>query len=333
MVIGGSESRSDQVKHVSYSGVVPPPAGVTMDYSQMSPAPAQGECQDLILPGLFLRRARFQVTIGASGRGDPERYMFVFSSDLEHRGRLNGRPYHEGLTVVGGAQPFEALLPPMRLTGVLVSRQLLHQYFEAQGRAAPAWLADGLRFIDGAAVTHAAAMIADLIAANGDNVAALADVERRAALVWSILEILGPLVLGENGEAMVDYRLSHRHHIVGRARAYMLERICEPLQISRVCRDLGVSRRALQYSFHDVLDINPVAFMRNLRLSGARRDLFEADTAVQVKDVIDRWGFWHPSRFSGEYRQMFSERPSETIRRRRAETVASPSCPAFANIG
>ena len=329
MSVDRSEWGSDQVARIYHSGVVPPPPGSIIDYAQMTPAPAQGESQDLILPGLYLRRSRFWATIGAYGRGDPEQCMFVFSSQMQRPGRLNGRPYCEGLTVVTGAQPFEVLLPPMNLTGVVVSRRRLQQWFDALGGTTPpAWLDDGVRFMSGPAVTRAAALIEHLVMETCDNLSALADPERRSGLVWSILEILGSLVLGDHDGSMVDYRLSRRHQVIPRARKYILDRIYEPLQVSRICQDLGVSRRALQYSFHDVLHTNPVAFMRNLRLSGARRDLFEADATLQVKDVIDRWGFWHPSRFSCEYRQMFSERPSETIRRRRAELVASPADPS-----
>ena len=321
MLVDRSASGSDPVRRIYHSGMVPPPPGLTIAYSQMSPAPGQGEGQDLILPGLFLRRSRFRVTISASGRGDSESHIFVFSSNMHHVGRLNGRPYCAGLTVVGGAQPFEVLLPPMDLLGVVVSRQLFEEHFETrEGLAPPAWLDDGVRFFDAPSIICAAARIESIIVENCDDLAALTDAERRTALVRSVLEILAPLVLGDD-ETTADCRLSSRHQIVRRAREYMLDRIDEPLQISRICRDLGVSRRALQYSFQDVLDINPVAFMRMLRLSGARRDLFKADTALQVKDVIDRWGFWHPSRFSCEYKQMFSERPSETIRRRRAEAM------------
>ena len=248
--------------------------------------------------------------------------MFVFSSNLQRVGRLNGRPYYAGLAVVAGAQPFEALLPPMDLLGLLISRPIFDKYFEAlYGFSPPTWVDDSLSFLTGSSVIRAAARIEHLIVEHWDDLAALADTERREALVRSVVGVLGPLILGHD-VTLADYRLASRHQIVRRAREYMRDRIDEPLQISRICRDLGVSRRALQYSFQDVLDVNPVAFMRMLRLSGARRDLVKADTALQVKDVIDRWGFWHPSRFSCEYKQMFSERPSETIRRRRAEAMA-----------
>jgi AraC family ethanolamine operon transcriptional activator len=34
-----------------------------------------------------------------------------------------------------------------------------------------------------------------------------------------------------------------------------------------------------------------------------------------VKDAVEAYGFWHLSRFSRDYKTMFGELPSETLRR------------------
>lgn len=107
--------------------------------------------------------------------------------------------------------------------------------------------------------------------------------------------------------------------------------IDEPLQITDVCRALGVARRALQYSFQDVLDINPVTYLRLLRLNGARRDLLNAhDKPVNVQDILARWGFWHASRFSAEYKKMYNELPSRTLLRTRSDSYSLSSIEARA---
>jgi len=33
-----------------------------------------------------------------------------------------------------------------------------------------------------------------------------------------------------------------------------------------------------------------------------------------VQDIAARWGFWHLSHFANDYRRMFGELPSETLR-------------------
>jgi AraC family ethanolamine operon transcriptional activator len=107
-----------------------------------------------------------------------------------------------------------------------------------------------------------------------------------------------------------------RNYIVSRARDYMLAHIDEPITVPDLCIALGVSRRTLQYCFHDVLDMNPVKFLRALRLNAARRALKRDAASGQstVTEIALQWGFWHLSYFSAEYKAMFGELPSETLR-------------------
>jgi AraC family ethanolamine operon transcriptional activator len=108
-----------------------------------------------------------------------------------------------------------------------------------------------------------------------------------------------------------------RQIVVERAREYMCEHIEEPISVADLCVQLRVSRRTLQYSFQDVLDLNPVKFLRALRLNCVRRELKRADPEHDtVADIAARWGFWHLSHFASDYRTMFDELPSETLRRR-----------------
>lgn len=106
-----------------------------------------------------------------------------------------------------------------------------------------------------------------------------------------------------------------RHAIVSRAQDYMREHVEDPLTVEDLCRVLGVSRRTLQYSFQEVLQLNPVSYLRAMRLNGARRMLKSANPERQsVQDIAARWGFWHLSHFANDYRRMFGELPSETLR-------------------
>ena len=106
-----------------------------------------------------------------------------------------------------------------------------------------------------------------------------------------------------------------RQHIVDAAQAFMRSHIAEPITVADLCVELGVSRRTLQYSFQDVLGTNPVRFLRAMRLNGVRRDLRAGTTpADSVQDIAARWGFWHMGHFVTDYKRMFGELPSETLR-------------------
>lgn len=108
---------------------------------------------------------------------------------------------------------------------------------------------------------------------------------------------------------------ARRNRLVQRAREYIDEHLDEVSTVADVCLALGVSRRHLQYSFEDVLQINPIAYIRAMRLNAVRRDLKLASPGLAtVADLASRWGFWHLGHFSGDYKRMFGELPSATLR-------------------
>jgi AraC family ethanolamine operon transcriptional activator len=59
-----------------------------------------------------------------------------------------------------------------------------------------------------------------------------------------------------------------------------------------------------------------VQYLRAIRLNSARRELRDGNPAImQVQDIAARWGFWHLSHFASDYRTMFGELPSDTLRK------------------
>ncbi|THU05124.1 helix-turn-helix domain-containing protein [Lampropedia puyangensis] len=86
----------------------------------------------------------------------------------------------------------------------------------------------------------------------------------------------------------------------------------ETVTVEQLCQELGISRRALQYSFTQVLGISPLAYLRAMRLNGARRAIKHS---TSVADAATAWGFWHFGRFSQDYKALFGELPSQTFKR------------------
>ncbi len=106
-----------------------------------------------------------------------------------------------------------------------------------------------------------------------------------------------------------------RWAIVSQARDLVASQPDRAFTVAELCQKIGVSRRTLQYCFQDVLNLNPVAFLRAVRLNGARRMLCRGSS---VTDAATHWGFWHFGHFANDYASLFGERPSETSRRYRA---------------
>ncbi|MEV7694326.1 AraC family transcriptional regulator [Microbacterium sp. NPDC089189] len=92
-----------------------------------------------------------------------------------------------------------------------------------------------------------------------------------------------------------------------------------PTVVSMTVADLaaavGVSVRALQVGFRRTLDTTPLAYLRERRLTLARRELESAAGETSVAQIADRCGFAHHGRFAADYRRRFGESPSDTLRR------------------
>lgn len=136
-----------------------------------------------------------------------------------------------------------------------------------------------------------------------------------SALMGHLLEVLqsaGPAPLPPPS-------FKSRCYVVEQAVDFALAHLDEAVTVSDLCAQTNVSRRMLNYCFQDVLDTNPVQYLRALRLNGVRRDLRSTEQAgVSIRDIACKWGFWHLSRFAEEYRSLFGELPSETLRNSRA---------------
>ena len=86
-------------------------------------------------------------------------------------------------------------------------------------------------------------------------------------------------------------------------------------EVRQLALHLGVSPRQLYRSFHAAVGMSPARYLKRYRMTQARLELQEADPAeTTVTSVAASWGFWELGRFAGEYRRLFGECPSQTLR-------------------
>jgi AraC family ethanolamine operon transcriptional activator len=140
---------------------------------------------------------------------------------------------------------------------------------------------------------------------------------REAAEFWkrSIIDIMtSAALLGR--EADSDGHLLPNQKIVGNVEDYLDQAGSKPIHISELCGALNVSRRTLHRAFHDVLGIGPVTFLQRKRLCDIHSVLRAGNPATtSIAEVALQHGFLNVGRFSGYYRALFDEYPSETFGR------------------
>jgi transcriptional regulator GlxA family with amidase domain len=88
-----------------------------------------------------------------------------------------------------------------------------------------------------------------------------------------------------------------------------------PITVADMAAAAGITTRALQAAFRRHRDTTPMAYLRQVRLDGAHRDLRAADptSGATVTEIAARWGFRTPARFTSLYQQQYGTSPSGTV--------------------
>jgi AraC-like DNA-binding protein len=104
--------------------------------------------------------------------------------------------------------------------------------------------------------------------------------------------------------------------VVASARAFIEANLEEPLSIDAIAVASYASRRTLFRAFTSVLGETPAQYVRRRRLHRIRHDLASwQECACTIAMISNRWGMSELGRMAHGYREVFGERPSETLRR------------------
>lgn len=110
-----------------------------------------------------------------------------------------------------------------------------------------------------------------------------------------------------------DLPLATRSRIFRRAEEFMRAHLGDSVGAIDLCRELGVSDRNLRRTFRERVGVGPMVYFKYLRLNAVRSRL-RADPAAVIADVAGALGFHHAGNFAADYRRLFRERPSDTLR-------------------
>jgi AraC-like DNA-binding protein len=111
---------------------------------------------------------------------------------------------------------------------------------------------------------------------------------------------------------------SQRHHqkVMQRFHAFLEANPTTPFYLLEIARAVGASVRSLSQHCDEHLGMGAKKYLLLRRMHLARRALLMASSRVDtVTDVATQFGFWQFGRFSVQYRSLFGELPSETLRR------------------
>ena len=146
--------------------------------------------------------------------------------------------------------------------------------------------------------------------------------QRAAAQVEMVETLLATLGAARDAEpTRTDHARQSQALVVKTAEDWALSHADDRIYVTDLCRAAGVSERALEYAFKEVMGLTPMAYLVRLRLHRARQALLAASHgSTTVSTVALDWGFWHFGDFSHAYKECFGELPSDTLRRKPSAT-------------
>jgi AraC-like DNA-binding protein len=104
--------------------------------------------------------------------------------------------------------------------------------------------------------------------------------------------------------------------VMARFEDFLAARRLEPVYLAEICGVVGASERTLRTCCQEHLGMGPIRYLWLRRMNLAHRALVNADPALStVTEVVTEHGFWELGRFSVEYRALFGESPSASLRR------------------
>jgi AraC-like DNA-binding protein len=155
-----------------------------------------------------------------------------------------------------------------------------------------------------------------LVAGIESNGAVLENSLLRASLDDMLLSVL--VALPNNySDALVkgDRQVSGAPRIVRRAEEFLEAHADEPITISNVVAECGISRNTLFTAFRKYRGYSPMQFLADCRLDSARHALRSPSPTDTVSSIASEFGFAHLGRFSAQYKRTYGESPSTTLRR------------------
>ena len=140
---------------------------------------------------------------------------------------------------------------------------------------------------------------------------------QRAAGQKLLREVRNLLVAPNTVEPAPGRHVVPRRQIIRKAMDFVEQHDRECLSVEQLATAAGVSERTLRDAFLKYFGVPPVQYLNRRSLHQIRKALLAADpSAATVTEIATEFGVWHFGRMARDYRLLFGELPSETLRYR-----------------
>jgi len=127
--------------------------------------------------------------------------------------------------------------------------------------------------------------------------------------------LIGKLLQQFENNAAADERLHLHDRSFTQLLSHIEANIRQDISVEELAQIGNVSVRTVYNLFARYFNVTPKLFIKQTKLKSLREELTGSKAVRNVTEVALDYGFTHLGRFSSDYRKMFGELPSETLRR------------------
>lgn len=294
--------------------------GWNQHYAQLSSGRFRGAIVELFFDDIHLFSESTSQALRQSGKLADDVLALGIPLHVQEHGVFCGEAMqNNSIHLFSGESGFEFISPAhLTMGGIVIPRAALHQWMSEADIASGIELSAQLRAVSPDLIRQARGFLFAMFDLCKHHPALLQSANFRNQLREATLACVADLLSKDESHAE-GLSVQKRWKIVQEAQEHLRSLQDNALNIEALCRELGVSRRTLQYCFNDLVGMNPVAFLRAQRLNAARQMIKESSS---VTEAATTWGFWHFGHFSQEYKKLFGELPSDTLRRSGSASVS-----------
>ena len=105
-----------------------------------------------------------------------------------------------------------------------------------------------------------------------------------------------------------------RDIVFSKSLAYIHQRLDQKTTTSEICSDIKISERSLRYIFKEMIGLSPMKYIKFIKLNKVRKDIRKAKADMDINVIANKWGFNHSGQFAADYKKLFDEFPSQTLK-------------------
>ena len=288
---------------------------------QTSSGQFHGRMEYLQVNGIIVYREHWSQSVLATGATPPGYFMFGNTLQPEKRTDWCGQVIGPEIFACGspGGETHFAVPKDSRHLVILIPDHLMRSYFGKEAIAAI--LANQRHHLEGTR-QGASTLIPGMnriLDSYQKRPELLSDVQECQAIEQRLLAEVAKIFPPDAGVAHPPGPKPRRKTFL---RAIEL---CDDLKkritVPEVAALTGVSQRTLELSFKEAAGITPQKYLRWRRMQMAHHVFLAQDPKhTRITDVTTSLGFTELGRFAVEYKRLFGESPSETLRSRRPAT-------------